>query len=233
MKKIIIILILGISILSITGCAITSQKSDALKFKEEYEKENGKKSKSGNTNRSVTISKDNPFIYRTAEDIAKKIDNDETFIVYFGFSTCPWCRSIIEQLIKCAADYNVEEIYYVDVLDIRDVKKLDNNQEIVTDKTGTKGYQKLLKQLDNVLEDYTITDDNDETVNVGEKRIYAPNVVAIVDGNATKLEDGISDDLKDPYAKLTDKMKKETYNKFKCIFECLEEKENICTKKTC
>ncbi len=233
MKKIINIVLIAIILISVTGCTVSGNLTDADKFKEEYEKENGKKSKSGKTNRTVTIPEDNPFIYTTAENISKKIDKGDTFIVYFGFSTCPWCRSVIEELINCAKDHNVDKIYYVDVKDIRDTKELDEDGNIKTTKEGTKGYNELIEKLDNVLSDYTIENEDNEKISMEEKRIYAPNVVAVVNGEATKMEEGISSKLKDPYQKLTKSMRKETYNKFNCIFKCLEETETVCKTKTC
>ena len=232
MKKIISILLIVVLMISVTGCVISNDIKDSEKFKEEYESQNGKKSKSGKEYRKVSISEDNPFVYTTAEDISKKMDNKETFIVYFGFSTCPWCRSIIEELIKCAKDSKVDKIYYVDVLDIRDTKELDEEGNIKTTKEGTKGYKELIDKMSNVLSDYTTTKEGKE-ISLEEKRIYAPNVIAVVNGKATKLEEGISEDLKDPYMELTDEMKKYTYNSFKCIFKCLEEAETVCTSKAC
>ena len=232
MKKIISILLIVVLMISVTGCVISNDIKDSEKFKEEYESQNGKKSKSGKENRKVSILEDNPFVYTTAEEISKKMDNKETFIVYFGFSTCPWCRSIIEELIKCAKDSKVDKIYYVDVLDIRDTKELDEEGNIKTTKEGTKGYKELIDKMSNVLSDYTTTKEGKE-ISLEEKRIYAPNVIAVVNGKATKLEEGISEDLKDPYMELTDEMKKYTYNSFKCIFKCLEETETVCTSKAC
>ena len=219
--------------ISVTGCVISNDIKDSEKFKEEYESQNEKKSKSGKENRKVSIPEDNPFVYTTAEDISKKMDNNETFIVYFGFSTCPWCRSIIEELIKCAKDSKVDKIYYVDVLDIRDTKELDEEGNIKTTKEGTKGYIELIDKMSNILSEYTTTNENGEEISLQEKRIYAPNLIAVVNGKATKLEEGISEELKDPYMELTDEMKKYTYNSFKCIFKCLEEAETVCTTKTC
>ena len=232
MKKIISILLIVVLMISVTGCVISNDIKDSEKFKEEYESQNGKESKSGKENRKVSISEENPFVYTTAEEISKKMDNKETFIVYFGFSTCPWCRSIIEELIKCAKDSKVDKIYYVDVLDIRDTKELDEEGNIKTTKEGTKGYKELIDKMSNVLSDYTTTKEGKE-ISLEEKRIYAPNVIAVVNGKATKLEEGISEDLKDPYMELTDEMKKYTYNSFKCIFKCLEEAETVCTSKAC
>ena len=50
---------------------------------------------------------------------------------------------------------------------------------------------------------------------------------------AIEMEEGISEDLKDPYSELTDNMKKYTYNKFKCLFECYKDEQNTCQKNAC
>ena len=215
MKKIFTIILVMILTLTLTGCNNQPvEKTDALKFKEEYEKNNGVKHEKYNvTTRTVNIPEDNPMVYATAEEIIKKIDNKETFVVYFGFSDCPWCRSVIEELIHVAQDLKVEKVYYVDVKELRDVKELDENNNVVTSKEGDKHYMKLLEKLDSVLDDYTLTDKDGNEVSAGEKRIYAPNVVGVANGKPTELETGESEKLINPYDELTDEMRKETYNK--------------------
>ena len=102
------------------------------------------------------------------------------------------------------------------------------DDKLETTKRGTKGYYELLKLLDNVIDDYTVTNDEGEEISTQEKRIFAPTVVAIVNGQAEKATDGISDKQTDGYMELTDKMNKESYNKFKCVINCLIEEQNIC-----
>lgn len=235
MKKKVLLIVLVILTLLVTGCSFKEKKelTDAEMFKQEYESINNKKNKkSGKKNRTVTISKDNPFIYSTVEEIVDKINKKKSFIVYFGFKDCPWCRSIIEELVKSAKDKEVSTIYYVDISNIRDEKEVDDNGNINTIKEGSEAYKKLLDQLAKVLDDYTITKDNKE-ISAEEKRIYAPNIVAISNGEALQLETGIRDDFKDPYAKLTKKDKKYAYNKFSCLFKCFEEESTVCQKNSC
>ncbi len=166
--------------INIKGFSVTESSK---KFKQEYESINDKVSeKSSKKNRSVNIPENNPMEYITAEKLVKKIDNKESFVVYFGFSECPWCRSVIEELITTAQEENIRKIYYVDVKEIRDTYTLNENNEPQKEKDGSKGYNSLIKKLSNVLNEYTLTTDDNKTVNVGEKRIYAPNVVAVVNG---------------------------------------------------
>ncbi len=204
---------------------------DSYKFKEEYESLNNKtREKDSKKIREVHIDINNPIKYSSAKDIVKKMDNGDTFVVYFGFNDCPWCRSIIENLIAVAKEKDIDTIYYVDIKDIRDEKVLTDGK-VSTKKEGSKSYMELIKKLDNVLGDYTLIDEENKEISTGEKRIYAPNIVAVVNGKAEELTDGLSSKQDDPYMKLSKEMNNESKKKIECIFKCLE-KANVCTAKT-
>ena len=230
MKKLVLIITIVLSLFLLTGCV--DKNSDSYKFKVEYESINNKDNGHGNKYRELNIPEYNPMVYQTTSDIVKRVENKETFIVYFGFKECPWCRSVIEQLINAAKDKNIEKIYYVDVKDIRDVKQIDEDNNILTVQEGDKDYLTLIENFSNVLSDYTLTKDN-EKINIGEKRIYAPNIVVVSHGEAVQMEEGTPESLTDPYAKLTKKQKEEIYNKFKCIMTCYEEEQTTCKKDMC
>lgn len=219
----------------LVGCTntkeIKTEKTDAVKFKEEYESLNGESS-NGKKYRSLEIDNNNPIIYNKASDIIAAMDNKETFVVYFGFAECPWCRSVIPTLIEVANDLGISTIYYVDVKEIRDTLELDNEGNIVTKKEGSDDYYKLLEKLDSLLESYTLTDGYGNEVNTGEKRIYAPNIVSVIEGEAKYLTDGISNSQTDAYMDLTDKMKEESYDKIKCSIECVADSQKVCSAKT-
>lgn len=206
--------------------------TDATKFKEEYEKLNGTTSY-GFEVRNLTIDEENPFIYATEDEIVERINNKETFVVYFGFSSCPWCRSVITPLIEAAKENKVEKIYYVDVLNIRDKYELDENNKAVRTVEGTEGYYKLLESLDSVLDDYApLTYKNkkgkEKKVKINEKRIYAPNVVAIKNGVPMALETGMIKSLNDPYMDITESMSCEMKETFKCLFDAVKDDKETC-----
>lgn len=218
MKKLKIITLMLFTIIFITGCF--NKSNDALKFKEEYETLNGKAIE--NTDkiiRTISVDKDNSFIYKEAKDIVDLMKNEETFLVYFGFASCPWCRSVIPSLTKASKDLEIDKIYYVDVFEIRSKLSLDKDGNISTEKEGTKEYYELLELMDNVLSDYTLANSEGTKISMGEKRIYAPNVVSVVNGKAVKMETGISEKLSDPYMELTDEIEKDSYNTFKSLIK--------------
>lgn len=206
----------------------------ALKFKEEYMSINGKQNSNGVNYRLLEIGDDNPFIYSTDEEIVERIDNKESFVVYFGFNTCPWCRSVLSSMIKAAKEKNIEKIYYVDVKSIRDVYELNDSNEAVRTKDGTKGYYELLNRLSSVLDDYsplsyTTKKGKEKKVVINEKRIYAPNVVVVKNGEAVSMEEGIVESLTDPYMELSNEMQCEMKEKFICLFDLIVEENNTCS----
>lgn len=222
-KKVFLILILFIG-LFVTGCSANNK--DALKFKEEYEKINGDKtSYSDNKYRTLKIDKNNPYVYSNAKEILEKINNKETFYVYFGSSYCPWCRSVIEKSIETAEKNNIKKIYYVDIWNgfhneiLRDTYKLNDENEVEKEKDGTKEYYKLLEKFDNLLEDYTLTTDDGEEVKVGEKRIFAPDFIYVENGVAKRITSATSEKQKDADAKLTQEILKDEENSFNDFFK--------------
>lgn len=231
-RKIFVVLAVVLLII-ITGCTYEKKEtiSDAAKFKKEYESVNDKEvAETDFTYRKLEIPSENPFVYATEADIVNKMDNGESFVVYFGFARCPWCRSVLPTLIEVGKDLGIDKIYYVDVSEIRDTLDVDDDGKVVTVKEGSEGYLALLEKLDGVLDDYTLIVD-DKEIKTGEKRIYAPNVISVVNGKAKELETGISEKQDDAYMELTDEMKEETYNKFKCSINCVLKSKNSCSSK--
>ena len=234
MKKKIIILLIAIVIAGIVFAFIHKirsdyRKTDAYKFKVEYESLNNEENDYGKKYRELNINKKNKIIYSSAKEIVEKTENKETFIVYFGFAKCPWCRSMIENLIDLSIA-NDMEIYYVDVLEIRDtIEYIDG--EVKTTKEGDEYYMKLIELYANVLDDYSIKGlEENPSMDwyIPEKRIYAPNVIAVVNGEAKEKVEGVSEKLEDPYGEITEEMKKTSIEQLKCIFKCINE-ASICT----
>ena len=217
MKKRILLMILGVLLL--VGCSCNNA------FKEAYEAINGKENASGKIHRTITIDKNNPFEEVTADDIVKKIENKETFYVYFGDELCPWCRSVIEKFIEVAKENNIKKVYYVKIWDkdgnevVRDKYKLDENKKPIVDVKGCEAYPKLLGYFDNVLEDYNLTDDDGNKIPTGEKRIYAPNFFYIKNGETIKMVEGISEKQEDARGELTEEILQDEENIFTEFFK--------------
>ena len=197
-----------LSVFMITACdekkiSNEEKKDAALIFKEEYESLNGKENTSGKVHRTVHIPEDNPYEKVSQKKVVKMLENNETFYL--------------------ANNKNIQKIYYIDIWDdegneiLRDKYELvDGTPSKVSD--GTEEYQKLLQAFDSVLSDYTLTDDEGNKIEVGEKRIFAPNYLYIEDGKVVKMVEGISDKQKDSREELTDEMLKDEEEIFKNFF---------------
>ena len=219
-------LILGLIIVFVFilfGCTISKDKN-AIEFKEEYESLNGIINSKGKEHRTVFIDSDNPFEKVNASDIVEKIENEETFYVYFGDKLCPWCRSVIEKAVEIAKKRKIKKIYYVSIWDddgneiLRDKYQLDND-EINEISKGTEEYYKLLEYFDNVLSEYTLTNSDGIKINVGEKRIYAPNFIYVENGKAVRFTEGISKKQTDSREELTSAILKDEEELFEQFFK--------------
>ena len=182
-------------ILSVTACA----SKDAKAFKKDYERLNGVVNANGKEHRTISIPKNNPITISTAKEIVSKIENEDTFYVYFGSPICPWCRSVIEKAMEVANNNGIKKVYYVDFWDdegneiLRDKYTLDDDGKPVKDIEGKEEYYKLLEYLGEVLPDYTFKKKDGQEINLGEKRIYLPTFIYVAKGKPIRMTTGISD----------------------------------------
>lgn len=120
---------------------IGNQQSDASRFAAEYS----------------NVAKDNPFVYRTGDEIVNILEHG-TGVVFLGFPSCPWCQAYAGYLSEVAKDQGLDTIYYYNI----EKDRADN----------TDLYRKLVSILSSYLQF------NEE----GSRRIYVPNVTFVVDG---------------------------------------------------
>lgn len=193
--------------------------TDAERFKYEYESLNGKRDDYGNKMREVNIPSDNPIVYASFTNIIDQMEAGKTFVVYFGFSKCPWCRGYLEAMLASADKCDIDTIYYVDIYKSRDEYKLKNGDlEKVSD--GATDYERLLKYFDNVLADYILTDEDGNEISVGEKRIYAPNVIVVREGKAVGLAQD-STLFTDAYGEISQTIFADMQNNFLDVFHLI------------
>lgn len=218
-KKYLFVLVLLVLVLSLTGCGKKAGK-DALKFKEDYESLNDKETSSGTPYRKISIPEDNPIEYSTFKDIKEKIDNKEDFVMYVGFSACPWCRSVITPVLEVFKENKVKTVYYVNVrsdntkeTDIRGYYKLDEKDKVVVDVEKGEYYDDILSALSEFLTPYTLKNSKGKVIGTGENRLYAPTFVVFKKGAAVALDECISDNQNDAYMELTEDIIKDIKDK--------------------
>lgn len=209
--------LLAIIVLIACGCGFLAlQKvennpivTDAAKIKEEYEILNGQINEKNNLKYpTVTLSDDNPFVYRSESEIVNILKN-KTGVIYFGFSGCPWCRSILPVLEDAAKETGIAQVFYLDIQNIRDVLELDENDKVVTSKEGSNGYYQIVELLDEYLSEYSLTNEKGEEISTGKKRLFAPTVVGVLNGEIVSFHEGSLDSQKSGYDALDDEEKEE------------------------
>ena len=222
-NKVLYLLVFVLLITIVSGCASEKDREKAIEFKKEYESLNGKKNGLGKEHRALNIKSDNPYEKVSQKKIVEMIENKETFYLYVGDSLCPWCRSVLEKSIEVAKEKGIKKIYYIDIWD-------DEGNEIFRDKyelkdgtaskikEGTKEYNRLLKEFDKVLSDYTLTDAEGTKVETGEKRIFAPNFFYVKKGKVKTMVTGISNKQKDSRENLTNEILKDEEKAFNKLF---------------
>ena len=147
--------------------------NDNLKFKFEYELynnisyDNGKKIK-------AKIPFDNNVTYVKEKDLESVLTSGDR-VIYFGYTTCPWCRNIVSPLVEVINDNNLDKLYYVDVHSVN------------------------AKSVYDILDEY-LEFDND-----GNKRLYVPDVYFIKDGRIVYHHLGSLDSYKDAFKGMNNK----------------------------
>lgn len=193
----------------------TTEETDAIKFKREYEEYNNKNYDNGKEYFNVTLASKNPFKYIKEEDAVKFL-KEGTGVIYFGFPQCPWCRSLVPYLEKVAKDYGIDTIYYLNIVDIRDTYKVEDKKAVV-DKKGTDGYYAILDALKEYLTDFTITDEKGKKYSTGVKRLYAPTTVVVKKGKVVGFNEGTVDSQA-KFVALNEDEIKELKNKLSTMF---------------
>ncbi len=177
--------------------------NDAIQFKNEYESLNNVVNENdGKTMKELSIPQDNPVDIINEEEAISLLKSG-TGILYMGFAECPWSRSMLPVLLQTLDNMNIDRLYYLNIFDIRDTLVLNDQNKVEISEEGTDGYYEMLKLLDDFLNPYYLTGENDKKIDAKEKRIYAPTVIGIKNGQIVGIHTGTVEDQIDPYEPLT------------------------------
>lgn len=168
-------------------------KSDAQKFKEEYEKINGEKTSDNETYNELNIDENNPMVYISLEELVDIINTENEAYVYISSSFCPYCRATVETLLNVAKDLNINKIYYYD-----DTKQNPSDQ-----------YDNMLEKLEEKGVNFINKD--------GQRKWGVPLVLKAKNGQVISKIRGTSYQLNEgqsKYDSLTDEQKKLVYDRY-------------------
>ena len=171
----------------------SSSKSDAQKFKEEYEKINGGKTSDNETYNELNIDENNPMVYISLEELVDIINTENEAYVYISSSFCPYCRATVETLLNVAKDLNINKIYYYD-----DTKQNPSDQ-----------YDNMLEKLEKKGVNFINKD--------GQRKWGVPLVLKAKNGQVISETRGTSYQLNEgqsKYDSLTEDQKKQVYDRY-------------------
>ena len=174
-KKLIII---GIVILVFCLIGLYVYNNDNMKFKLTYELAN-KYDYGNNRKIKVNIPINNRIKYLNSKSVVDLFKN-KTGIVYFGYSTCPWCRNAIPILIDAVISNDIDTLYYVDINET-----------------------KLTKELYEILDEYLRVDEDNKKV------FSVPDVYVIKNGKVIDHHIGTVDSYNNPFKGMSKEEKKE------------------------
>ncbi len=118
------------------------------------------------------------FYDMTVKDMISKMNQKDTFVVYFGFSECPYCIQAMP-ILNTVAKENNQTIGYINT-------RKDSSWESNTD---IDDYDEVV----DIFGEYLEYDDE------GKKHLYTPHVFFIKEGNVVYQFEGVSDTLSDIY----------------------------------
>ena len=121
-----------------------------------------------------TYNKDISYIYydMTVEDMISKMDQGDSFVVYFGFETCPWCNDAMP-ILNEVAQANGIKVGYVNT----------RKEESWSSNTDIDNYSLLVEKVGK----YLSKDDE------GNPRLYVPFVFFIKNGEVVGGHEGTVD----------------------------------------
>lgn len=141
------------------------------------------------------------FYDLTVQEMAQKMDEGDTFTVYFGFDRCAWCLEAVPILNACAIEMN-QEVGYINT-------RLNPEW---TSNLYIDDYDIVVEKLGECLE-Y----DND-----GIRHLYTPHVFFIKDGKVVYDHEGTVDGHNAKETELSEDEKQEVYDMYREGFEALK-----------
>lgn len=195
MKKKIKLIILIVIILICSIFIYMILRPDSLRFKNDYEMYNIVSNADGDKI-PVNIPINNKVKYISNSDVLK-LFKDGTGVIYFGYSTCPWCRNVVPLLLDVVENSSIDNLYYYNIHSSKFDKEFTND---------------LFKYI----KSYLRKDANNEYV------IAVPDVYFVKNGKIVGRHLSTLKSQKSPYKKLTNDQKEELKKIYKDYIKLLE-----------
>lgn len=145
--------------------------------------------------------KDHNYRRVSIKEVFRLVEEGATGVVYFGYTSCPYCQRVVPVLNEVAKEYN-HTVYYVDVY---------NEVDKVTDVD----VEKYFELFDGFL----------ETDSDGNPQFLVPQVFFIYNGKVIAGNTGVVDSFSTSQTDLTKDQKEELTNIFAKMFASIASKQ--------
>jgi len=181
---------------------------DGIKFADEYESLNNQEVEEGKKYPKVQIPNDNVIKYASVKDVNDVFKTNGDAVIYFGYSTCLYCRNAIQVLVDKSHESDLDVLYYIDIEEVWDKYELDANNKVVKTKEANADYYEMLDLLgDELTYDYKLTTSDNKEIATGVKRIEVPLVIFITNGQISSYNKGTLFSQEDPFVEMDDSQK--------------------------
>ena len=171
----------------------TENLEENAKFKDEYESLNGEKVDDENTYSTVNIYTTVSIKYINLKKLRELLDSNEA-IIYIGSSTCPFCRTSIESLLKAMEDLGLNTLYYYNG---GIGNKMDENYDEIMNELVEKNIVKVREN--------------------GNKSFGMPLIITVKDAEVVSQIRGVTYELTDGQSEhdnINDEQKKIVYDRY-------------------
>lgn len=213
------VICLMLALMSLVACnqqpalPATELPASDQSVKNAFEALNGQTAANGQPYMEVHIPEDSLFEPINEEDALQLLESG-TGVLIFEFPECPWCRNMMLVVDQAAKEMALSKLYAFNIREERDQITLGDDGLVVVNE-GTEFYRKVLEILG---ENASVYDGlNDESI----RRIYAPTVFVIVDGEVLSSHVSTVDSQSDPFIPLTDAQHQELLDIYKGMFEII------------
>lgn len=203
--------------------------TDALKFKKQFEAVNSLVNPFTNEKYiELHIDDDNPFVYKTGKEIVD-ILNNESAIIFMGYPESDLTRVFLPIFLDVLKENNLNKVYYLDILEIRDKYKYSGSivPELVHE--GTKAYYEIVEFLNDYLDRYYVNDPEGNRYDTAVKRINTPTIVTIKSKEVINYHFGIGNNHDEEHAALSEEEQASLKGTLTEIIKSYKEATEICS----
>ena len=182
--------------------------------KNAFEALNGQTAANGQPYMEVHVSEDSLFVPINEEDALQLLESG-TGVLIFEFPECPWYRNMMPVVDQAAKEMALSKLYTFNIREERNQITLGDDGALVVANEGTEFYRKVLDLLG---ESASVYDGlNDESI----RRIYAPTVFVIENGEVISSHISTVDSQSDPLTPLTEAQHQELLDIYKSMFKVI------------